>query len=251
MQVIGAGLPRTATTTQMFALEQLGFGPCYHMRDLLADLETGLPLWEAVADGAPDWEAIFGGERAGGSVIRRSTVDWPSARFYRELIDVYPEAKVLLSVRDADAWVRSMRETVWGLFHGDTVLRHVSDARAVVDPLWRRYLRLMTRMNWDPETGAFAGDHCSDDGFAALMTGWNDEVKATVPAERLLVWDPSEGWEPLCEFLAVEVPAEPLPRLNDTHAFCEGITGGALAVVNEWWDTRERPAEGLHGAALS
>jgi hypothetical protein len=246
MKVIGAGLPRTATTTQMFALEQLGFGPCYHMRDLLAGLETGLPLWEAVADGAADWDAIFGGDR-----VIRSTVDWPSARFYRELMDVYPEAKVLLSVRDADAWVRSMRETVWGLFHSNTVMRHVSDARAVVDPLWDRYLRLMTRLNWDPETGAFAGDHRSDTGLAALMARWDDEVKATVPAERLLVWDPSQGWEPLCEFLGVAVPPEPLPRLNDKQAFREGITAGALAAVNEWWDTHERPAEGLHGAALS
>jgi hypothetical protein len=246
MKVIGAGLPRTATTTQMFALEQLGLGPCYHMRDLLADLETGLPLWEAVADGAPDWEAIFGGEPA-----IRSTVDWPSARYYRELMDYYPEAKVLLSVRDAEAWVRSMRETVWGLFHADSVLRHLSDARTVLDPLWSRYMSLMTRMNWDPETGALAGDHFGDEGFAALMTRWNDEVKATVPAGRLLVWDPSEGWDPLCAFLQVEVPPEPLPRLNDTQSFCEGIIGGALGVVNEWWEERERPNSGLHGAALS
>ena len=243
MKVIGAGLPRTATTTQMFALEQLGFAPCYHMRNLLGDLENELPLWQAADQGNPDRDRIFGDAP--------STVDWPSARYYSQLMERYPEAKVLLSVRDGASWVRSMRETVWGLFHGDTVLRHVSDARAVVDPLWERYLRLMTRMNWDPETGAFAGDHASDDGFAALMNAWNDEVKATVPAERLLVWDPSEGWEPLCEFLQVEVPAEPLPRLNDTQAFCEGITAGALSVVNEWWDTRRRPAEGLHGAALS
>jgi hypothetical protein len=245
MKVIGAGLPRTATTTQMFALEQLGFGPCYHMRDLLADLEGGLPLWEAVADGTPDWPAIFEGDRG-----VRSTVDWPSARYYRELMDFYPDAKVWLSVRDADAWVASMRQTVWGLFHSDSVMRHVSDARAVVDPLWARYLRLMTRMNWDPKTGAFAGDHASDEGLAAAMHRWNDEAKATVPAERLLVWDPSDGWEPLCEFLEVDVPAEPLPRLNDSKAFCEGITGGSLGVVSDWWDARERPSESLHGAAI-
>jgi hypothetical protein len=230
----------------MFALEQLGFGPCYHMRDLLADLEGGLPLWEAAIDGSPDWRAIFDGDPA-----IRSTVDWPSARYYRQLMDFYPEAKVLLSVRDADVWVSSMRETVWGLFHGDSVLRHVSDARAVVDPLWERYLRLMTRMNWDPQTGALAGDHASDEGLAALMNRWNDEVKATVPAERLLVWDPAEGWDPLCAFLGVDVPGEPLPRLNDKQSFREGITGGALAVVNGWWEERARPTSGLHGAALS
>ncbi|HEX3909305.1 MAG TPA: sulfotransferase [Solirubrobacteraceae bacterium] len=246
MKLIGAGLPRTATTTQMFALEQLDFCPCYHMRDLLMDLETGLPLWEAVQDGNPDWEAIFGSGEGGA----KSTVDWPSARWYKQLADYYPEAKVLLSVREAEGWVRSMRGTVWGLFHADSVMRHVSDARAVLDPLWRRYLDLMTKFNWDPETGAMAGEHFSDDGLAAAMNRWNDEVKATIPAERLLVWNPAEGWEPLCEFLEVEVPEDPLPRLNDTSSFREGITGGALEIVNSWWEDRERPDHGLHGAAL-
>jgi Sulfotransferase domain len=243
MRLIGAGLPRTATTTQMFALERLGFGPCYHMRDLLADLDGGLPLWEHAAAGTADWGQIFGDAR--------STVDWPSARYYRELMDQYPEAKVLLSVRDPEAWVRSMRETVWGIFHGDTVLHHVCEARASLDPPWRRYLALMRRMTWDQRTGALAGDTFSDRGLGAVMNDWNDAVKGTVAPERLLVWDPCEGWEPLCEFLEVDVPAEELPRLNDTLSFREGIIGGALDVVNEWWQERARPASGLHGAAVS
>jgi hypothetical protein len=243
MKVIGAGLPRTATTTQMIALEQLGFAPCYHMRDLLGDLEKGLPLWERAAEGERDWEEIFGDAR--------STVDWPSARYYRELMDHYPEAKVLLSVREGEGWVRSMHETVWGIFHGDSVIHHVSEAQAVVDPLWRRYIALMNRMNWDEETGVLAGDTYSDVGLLEVMNRWNGEVKSTVPAERLLVWDPREGWAPLCEFLGVDVPTEPLPRVNDTASFKEGIIGGALGVLNEWWEQRERPASGLHGAALS
>jgi hypothetical protein len=242
MKLIGAGLPRTATTTQMFALEQVGVCPCYHMRDLLGDLEGQLPLWEAAADGAPDWEAIFG------ECV--STVDWPSARFYRELMESYPEARVLLSVRPADAWVRSMKETVWGIYHGDSPIHHLNEARATVDPLWRRYLALMRRMTWDPKTGALPTDTESDESLAAAMERWNETVRREVPAERLLVWDPAEGWEPLCEFLAVEVPEEPLPRLNDTAAFKEGIIGGALDVLNEWWEARERPTGGLHGAAV-
>ncbi|HXR28571.1 MAG TPA: sulfotransferase [Solirubrobacteraceae bacterium] len=243
MKVIGAGLPRTATTTQMFALEQLGLGPCYHMRDLLADLERGLPLWEGVAEGAPDWQRIFGS--AG------STVDWPSARFYPQLMEHYPDAKVLLSVRTPDEWVASMRQTVWGIFHGDSVLHHLCQARAALDPLWRRYMTLMRWMSWDEESGALAGETYSDDGLAAVMERWNEQVVSSVPGERLLVWNPREGWEPLCEFLEVEVPSEPLPRLNDTTSFREGIIGGALDVVGEWWQARERPTSGLHGAALT
>ena len=243
MKIIGAGLPRTATTTQMFALEQLGVGPCYHMRDLLADLETGLPLWERAAEGAPEWERIFG--------EARSTVDWPSARYYRELMSYYPEAKVLLSVRDAEEWVRSMRLTVWGIFHDDSVMRHLCDARAVIDPLWRRYAALMRRMTWEEPGGALAGETFTDEGLAAVMNSWNEAVRATVPADRLLVWDPCEGWDPLCDFLDVAVPPEPLPRLNDTNSFREGIIGGALDIVGDWWAARERPASGLHGAPLT
>jgi Sulfotransferase domain len=240
MKVIGAGLPRTATTTQMFALEQLDFSPCYHMRDLLADLEAGLPLWEAAADGNPDWEAIFG--------EARSTVDWPSAYFYRELMDHYPEAKVLLSVRGSQEWAKSMEKTIWGMWYGDTVLHHLNDARKVVDPLWNRYITLMSRLNFD-EGGAFAGADTLPK-LEAAMERWNEEVQEVVPSERLLVWDPKDGIAPLCDFLEVEIPAEELPRLNDTKAFREGIIGGALDSVSEWWEARDRPSESLHGAAL-
>jgi hypothetical protein len=226
----------------MFALEQLGEDPCYHMRDLLADLESGLPLWEGAAEGSPEWERIFGNAR--------STVDWPSARYYRELMAHYPDAKILLSVRDAEDWVRSMRETIWGIFHGESLLHDLCDARSRLDPLWRRYLALMRQMTWDDEVGALAGETSTDAGLAAVMERWNQTVKDTVPADRLLVWNPREGWDPLCDFLEVEVPAEPLPCLNDTTSFREGIIGGALDVVNEWWAARERPASGLHGAAL-
>jgi sulfotransferase family protein len=242
MKVIGAGLPRTATTTQMFALEMLGFAPCYHMRNVLGDLENELPKWEAAEDGNPDWEDIFGDSQ--------STCDWPSARYYEQLMEVYPDAKVLLSARDGEGWVRSMRETVWGVYFGDSVLRHLSDTRAVLDPNWRRFLELMNHMNWDEKTGVLAGDTHSDQGLIEVMNRWNDGVRSTVPAERLLEWWPTDGWEPLCEFLEVDAPDQPLPNLNDTASFKEGVIGGSLAIVNEWWDNRERPETGLHGAPL-
>jgi hypothetical protein len=242
MKVIGAGLPRTATTTLMVALEQLGFAPCYHMRDLLGDLRSGLPLWEALADGRTDWERIFAGAQ--------SSCDWPSARYWRELIDHYPKAKVILTVRRPDGWVASMRETVWGMYHGDSVIHHVCEARAALDPDWRRFMALMRRITWEPETGALAGDTFTDQGLAGAMERWNAEVISTVPARQLLVWDPREGYEPLCRFLGGELPAEPLPRINDTTSFREGIIGDALRTLNNWWDHLDRPQSGLHGAAL-
>jgi hypothetical protein len=131
MKVIGAGLPRTATTTQAIAFEMLGFGHCYHMRDLMTDFATGMPLWEAAADGKPDWEAILGDAK--------SSCDWPTARYYKELLEYYPESKVVLSVRGPEGWIRSMRDTVWAIYFGDSVMHHVCEARAVLDPLWRRF----------------------------------------------------------------------------------------------------------------
>ena len=240
MRLIGAGLPRTATTTQLIAFEQLGFAPCYHMRDLLGNLEAQLPLWERVAEGDPDWEAIFG--QAG------STCDFPASRYYRELLEIYPDAKVLLSVRSAEGWVKSMRETIWTMYYGHSVIHHVSEARRIVDRNWDRFITLMIHMCWDERTGALAGDHASDEGLAAIMERWNAQVKADVPAEQLLVWEPAQGWEPLCEFLEVDVPEGPVPHVNDTAAFSEGMVGNGLAVLDAWWDRRERPAAGLHGA---
>jgi hypothetical protein len=242
MKVIGAGLPRTATTTTLIAFEQLGFAPCYHMRDVFADLEGQLPLWEAAAAGKPDWESIFKGAQ--------SSCDWPSARFYRELAEYYPEAKVVLSVRSAEGWVRSMRDTVWPVYHGPSVMHHVCEARRAVDPLWNRYIEMMYPILFG-EDGPLAHDHESDEGLGASMERWSAQVKADIPAERLLLWEPADGWEPLCEFLEVDVPDGPVPRVNDTAAFAEGILGGSLAVVNAWWDARERPAGGLHGAPVN
>jgi hypothetical protein len=239
MKVIGAGLPRTATTTTLVAFEQLGFAPCYHMRDVFADLDSGLTLWEAVAAGSPDWEEIFGDAQ--------SSCDFPSSRYYPELLEHYPDAKVVLSVRSAEGWVRSMRETIWPMYFGDSILHHICQARRQVDPDWNRFIELMLHMTWNEGTGAIP-EHDTDEQLAAGMERWNAEVKATVPAEKLLVWDPADGWEPLCDFLEVAVPDGEVPRVNDTAAFIEGMLGGGLAKLNAWWDQRERSASGLHGA---
>jgi Sulfotransferase domain len=241
MKVIGAGLPRTATTTQMIAFEMLGFGRCYHMRDLMMDFEAGLPLWEAVAEGKPDWEAILGDAN--------SCCDWPTAAYYKELAEHYPESKVVLTVREPEGWVRSMRDTVWSIYFGDSVMHHVCQARAVLDPLWRRFMDLMIPMTWGTDTLGPPESTFDDRALAESMHRWNERVKREVPADRLLVWEPRDGWEPLCAFLEVAVPDEPVPNANDTAAFKEGVIGGALNVLNQWWDQRERPTSGLHAAA--
>jgi hypothetical protein len=225
MKLIGAGLPRTATLSQKVALEMLGLGPCYHMVNVLGDLDL-VPQWRRALDGDVDWEELFGHCQA--------TVDWPGSFFYRELMEAYPNAKVLLSVRDGDAWARSMRQTIWGTLYGDDLVGLLSKARAMVDPQWRGYTELMTEM-WQ-RRGLLAGEGTSDDWMAAAMRRYHEEVQETVPAHRLLVWEPADGWEPLCEFLELPVPDTPFPRLNDSAQFVERIIDGSLLAIKQWRD---------------
>jgi hypothetical protein len=225
MKVIGAGLPRTATLTQKISLEMLGFGPCYHMVNILSDLSLA-PQWAAAFDGKADWDAIFAGHQ--------SSVDWPGSFFWRELIDDYPDAKVLLSVRSGESWATSMKNTIWGVFYDDVLMRHLSDARANVDPGWRDYIELMKAM-W--QKSGLLGEMAGAFDPAILAAGierYNQEVKDTVPADRLLVWSPADGWEPLCRFLEVPVPQAPLPRVNDSAMFAGRIVEGSLGVLNAW-----------------
>jgi hypothetical protein len=234
MRVIGAGLPRTGTLTQKLALEELGLGPCYHWVDVLADLDREVELWDRALDGGAPWGEVFEGYN--------TTVDWPGGYFYRELIDVYPEAKVLLSVRDPESWERSFRQTIWTMSFGKSPMPLLSRARGEVDPRWQRYLALVDRMFWG-EQGTFAAGH-SPAQLIEQMVAHNEQVKRDVPPERLLVWAVTDGWEPLCEFLEVDVPAGPLPHANDRETFVERVTDGALDALQAWRGREVPAAEG-------
>ena len=217
-------MPRTGTLTQKIALEMIGLGPCYHMVDVLADLEQA-PLWERALDGDAPWDEMFAGYN--------STVDWPGGYFYRELIDVYPEAKVLLSVREPRAWEASMRQTVWAVRHGESLIRLLSSAQALVNPQWQGFIKMIDRLLWQ-ERGTFASGHQTPEDLIGKMERHNEEVTRNVPPERLLVWSAAEGWEPLCEFLDLPVPDMPFPRMNDSVEFVNRIIDGSLLALNEW-----------------
>lgn len=234
MKVIGAGLPRTGTLSQKVALEMLGFGPCYHMVNVL----TNLPLagqWEQAMDAEADWDEIFG--------EHESTVDWPGAFFYRELADAYPDAKIVLSTRDPEAWEKSMRDTIWELYNGDSTMTHLSRARERVDPDWRAFTSLMQRML--AAAGMFTPGGLEPGQLAGYISRYEERVRRDIPGDRLLVWSVTDGWEPLCEFLEVDVPDTPFPRLNDSKMFVDRVVDGALIVLQEWRarDGAEVPAK--------
>ena len=229
MKLIGAGMPRTGTLTQKMALEMLGLGPTYHMVNVIADLEQAA-LWQRALTGENVWSQIFDGYQ--------STVDWPGGYFYRELIDAYPDAKVLLSTREPEAWERSMRETVWAVRNGESLIRLLSSAQAHVNPRWKGFLDMIDGLLWQDQ-GTFASGHAEPKQLIDAMNAHNDEVKRTVPADRLLVWSVKEGWGPLCDFLELPIPEEPFPHINDRTEFLNRIIDGSLASLTEW---REREA---------
>ena len=189
LQVIGAGLGRTATFSLKFALEHIGFGPCYHMSEVMAAGRKNVPLWLDVVHGKPDWEAIFAGFAA--------TTDYPACTYWRELTDFYPDAKVILTVRDANAWFDSVSETIFS----DRMQNMVGGTPIEA---------MLNGVIFE----AFGG-RVKDRQF---MTDWftrrNQEVIDSLPPERLLVFSPKQSWEPLCSFLGVPVPSGPFPRVN-------------------------------------
>jgi len=229
MKVIGAGLPRTGTLSQKVALEMLGFGPCYHMVNVLTDLPLA-EQWAEAMDEQADWDAIFG--------ENESTVDWPGSFYYRELAEAYPDASVVLSVRDPEAWEKSMLDTIWELFHGHSLMTHLSKAREVVDPEWRAFIQLMQRM-WASQ-GVFSGAELRPGQLAEAISRYQEQVQRNIPADRLLVWSVQDGWEPLCRFLEVDVPQAQFPRLNDSKMFVDRIVDGSLMVLQQW-----RAADGV------
>jgi Sulfotransferase domain len=204
MQVIGAGFGRTGTMSLKGALEQIGFGPSFHMIDVARQPEL-LPQWQAAVDGEPvDWTRVFDGWE--------STVDWPACTFWEEIWQVFPDAKVLLSVRDPEAWYASCRKSIHASAQA-AVKGELEGGSVEVSP---EAMKLINGLIWN---GTFEG-RFDDKAFAIdVFNRHNEDVKGKVPADKLLVYEISEGWEPLCDFLEVPVPETSMPHLNDATSF--------------------------------
>ena len=201
LTVIGAGFPRTGTASLKAALEELGLGRCYHMSEVF-DKPDHWTCWSDAADGKPvDWDFVFEGYGA--------TTDAPACLFYKSIAEHYPDAKVLLSVRDADRWFESTQTTILSPL--------IAQRFANLPPAM---VTMLHKIGWhpdDPETH-------DRDYMVGRMTAHNEEVKRTIAPDRLLIFNPADGWAPLCAFLDLPVPDTPFPHVNSSEEFRERIS---------------------------
>ncbi len=197
LKVIGAGFGRTGTNTLKVALEMLGLGPCYHMYEVI-QRPAHIDIWYKAARGElPDWEVLFEGFNSG--------VDWPVSRFWRELSETYPAAKIILSERDPEAWHKSIDKTIFETWRAKDVPEDYAALRRMTQALIK--------------DGVFGGDIEDKDRVIEIYKQNGADARAAFGPERLLVFDPGEGWPPLCAFLGVPEPGEPFPHTNTTKDF--------------------------------
>jgi hypothetical protein len=210
LRIIGVGLGRTGTMSLKLALEQLGFGPCYHMMEVAAHPKHASLWMDANRGDSIDWQRIFAGYSA--------AVDWPTCAFWRELLPVYPDARVILTVRDAASWYTSFRETI---------LARVESLPPLASPSMRALYELGNAIILRRTFRDSAADMSR---ATAIFEEHNAEVVAAVETRRLLVYDVADGWEPLCLFLAVPIPESEFPKVNPRTEFVSALrsrVGGA------------------------
>lgn len=203
LSVISAGFGRTGTLSLKLALEELGFGPCHHMKEVLENGASQVPLWNAAVAGKPDFETIYKGYKA--------AVDWPTAAFWRELAAAYPQAKFILSTRSAESWYDSISQTIL------STLTAPDNWPPPAVEWFNMVLKVLHRS---------LGPTFDKESVIAAFHAHEAAVKAEIPASRLLVHSARDGWEPLCAFLGAPVPATPYPRTNSKEEFFQLMKGG-------------------------
>ena len=170
-----------------------------------------LPLWVEALNGRPRWNAIYEGYG--------SAVDWPTARYFRELHAAYPEAKFILTHRTPQTWAESFSATIYTLLNAPDAPPAMHD--------WLECAGALIKQSGFPRG-------LDIESLQRAFVDHNDAVKAAIPAAQLLIYQVSEGWGPLCEFLEVPVPQEPLPHANDTDTFRVRVVDGALVALDAW-----------------
>lgn len=217
LKIIGAGLPRTGTNTLKKSLEILGISKAYHMKELLNNPDK-LPLWKQLDDtGTTDWDTLYDGFQA--------SVDFPCYPWYKEHMERYPDAKVIMTVRPFEPWYNSVYNTIWQAGPQTIPAKLGMMAKMAFNPRVRKTIMCI---KWFK--GVFwhkiLNDKFLDKVYVEEYVNRHlEEVKAHVPADKLLVYDVRDGWGPLCEFLGKPMPEQDLPHLNKKENFKTMLKG--------------------------
>ncbi|MDZ4709724.1 MAG: sulfotransferase [Saprospiraceae bacterium] len=213
IKIIGAGWPRTGTNTLKQSLEMLGYSKTYHMKELLVHPEN-LHYWATLKEtGTTNWDDLYNGYQA--------SVDFPCCPWYKEHLKRYPEAKVILTVRPFENWYNSIFSTIWKA-GPQTVLEKIKMmSKLLFNPRLRSVIKCVKFAKSSIFGGLLQGKFEDKAATENLFNKHIEDVRAFVPAEQLLIFDISEGWEPLCKFLGAAVPSEPIPHLNKKENFKE------------------------------
>jgi len=214
--VVGAGLSRTGTLSLRTALGILLNGPCYHGASAIIakPSDPDLNHWSKAEDGRlrkRDWINFLEGRGY------RSGVDFPLAKHYKEVMEAYPNAKVILTKRDPSKWYKSYRNTVFPIFM-DMMRPGIFQLPIV---LFTKLTGVYANMDWlyPNVKEMFTAVEKGEEASIQFFNDWVEDVIQTVPKEKLLVYEVKEGWGPLCKFLGVPVPNQPFPNVNDSAEF--------------------------------
>ncbi|CAO3629773.1 unnamed protein product [Mucor hiemalis] len=205
IKVIGASLGRCGTDSMRVALDMLGY-KTHHGTCFLQDPNLSIKkFYEAALDQEhADWDYVYEGFDA--------AVDWMGSTCYKSLLSKYLDAKVLLTVRSADSWYKSV---------GNTMMK-ANVEFATIDPENPIYYFYQLTRIVALDGYAFDPKKFADEEYVKkLFNAHIEEVKRVVPADQLLVLELGEGWDRLCHFLGKEVPDVPYPSVNSTAEFVE------------------------------
>ncbi len=218
LKVIGAGFGRTGTLSLKLALERLGFDKCYHMMEMPL-VPHHIEEWRAAAAGRNvDWETLFSGYQA--------AVDWPSCNFWRQQLKAFPDAKVILTRRDAEQWYTSVMHTIWLSSEQGRMDLLDAEHHGTVESQAQDRIKMVYEVIWD---GVFGMRMENKQHVINCFERHNQEVINSVPRGKLLVIEPGDGWAPLCEFLEVDVPEKDYPRINSKEDFQKRFLSTAMA----------------------
>lgn len=225
MKIIGVGFGRTGTYSTFTALNELGYN-CYHMFEVLENPanKTHLNFWHRVAHAEPgsqhNWLEVFGNYDA--------TVDNPACCVWRELVEYYPDAKVILTLhpKGPEAWYRSTINTIY-----KTATLWQFKVLAFYIPKMRKMVQMCSRLIWHRSHKGTMSDR---EKAIARYEEHIEEIKAAIPEDRLLIFSADQGWEPLCDFLDKTAPNTDFPNVNDTaefQGFLKKMTGIAYTLL--------------------